>query len=174
MKSLAKQVLEASSGKLSESVVSGYWISPYGEVFPVDQNHINTIIENPGKFGYTGDEIKSIYKKHKEVIGSEGNAREEIILDAVRKGWIRVRCYKNVTWTVNIHRLNKRVKDHITNFFQMISKSIPHISGEVSIDTSTGVEYYTPKDIANYALYNEGFKGPVSNKITIKESIHDD
>lgn len=178
MKSLAKQVLEeVSVDKVNENVNAGYWISPYGEMFPVDQNHITTIITQPEKFGYSMDQIKDIFKKHKEKMGSEGKAREEIILGAIDKGWIRVRSYLrhgDIMWSINIKRLNKKVKDHITDFFQKLSKGTSYLGSEVNIDSPLGVERYSPEEITKYALYNEGFKGPISNKLTIKESIHDD
>jgi hypothetical protein len=77
-------------------------------------------------------------------------------------------------WYINIKRLNKKVKDHITDFFQKLSKGTSYLGSEVNIDSPMGVERFSPKEIAEYALYNEGFKGPVSNKLTIKESINDD
>lgn len=175
MKPLAKQVLEVTKLNIFENINAGYWISPSGNAFPVSSNHIVTVIADPEKFGYTREELESIHKKHKERLGQEGKAREEIILDLVAKGWIRVRSYRrggDLTWSVNINRLTKRVKDHLTDFFQMLSKGTGYLGSEVYIDSPMGVETYSPQDIAKYALYNEGFKGPVTHKLRFVESVH--
>jgi len=178
MKTLAQQVLKVSEDNTwNENLNVGYWISPLGETFPVDQNHIITIITNPQKFGLTKKDIQKVYKKHKEKIGSEGNAREELIVDAVNRGWIRVRSYQrygDITWSINVKRLTKRVKDHITNFFQKLSKGTSYVGGEVMIDSPTGVDRFSPDEITQYALYNESFEGPISHKLTFKKSVHDD
>lgn len=171
---LAQEVLKATGSSLLENLHVGYWISPSGTAFPVSQNHIITVIEDPEKFGMTREEIEDAYKRHKEHIGQEGNAREEIIISLVDKGWIRVRSYRrggDITWSVNINRLTKRVKDHITDFFQMLSKKAGYLGSEVYIDSPQGVDTYSPTDIAKYALYNEGFNGPIE-KLRFVESVH--
>lgn len=88
-----------------------YWISPKGEVVPVKSTHIDVIIDNPTKFGLTSSEIQSLYDKYGEVLGQEGKAREDIIIQVVKSGWIRVRRYRNDGYSINIARLTKKVKD---------------------------------------------------------------
>ena len=70
---------------------TGYWISPSGEVIRVLDIHISTITRHPDKFGFTSDELSKFYEDAGEPVGSEGKAREKIMLSAMQSGWIRVR-----------------------------------------------------------------------------------
>jgi hypothetical protein len=90
----------------------GLFISPQAEVFQVDQSHINTVILNPEKFGITTQEIESAYAKHKEPIGVEGSAREEILCNLVMQGWIRLRRYikPQEQWSITVNELNERTR----------------------------------------------------------------
>lgn len=89
-----------------------YWISPKGEIISVGNGtHIDVIIDNPTKFGLTSSEIQSLYDKYGEVLGQEGKAREDLIIQVVKSGWIRVRRYRNDGYSINIARLTKKVKD---------------------------------------------------------------
>ena len=72
---------------------SAYWISPNGRIVSVDTKHINMIIDNPDAFGLTSTEVEAMYTQENEKMGIEGIAREKIIMDLVRKGWIRLRKY---------------------------------------------------------------------------------
>ena len=88
-----------------------YWVSPQGKIFDVGTNHIDAVIKNPKAFGLTSEKIQAAYDKHGEELGREGKAREEIILDLVKKGWVRIRRYRNEGYSVNIGRLSKKMKD---------------------------------------------------------------
>lgn len=69
-----------------------YWIKG-DKVILVKQLHIKTLIKTPEIFGLSDDEIDEVYKKHGEPRGTEGDAREELCLMAMRFGWIRGREY---------------------------------------------------------------------------------
>jgi hypothetical protein len=71
-----------------------HWISPAGEVLPVQRKHINEVITNPSRFGMSREQIEEVYARHHEPLGLEGKAREEIIVTLVDRGWIRVRHYE--------------------------------------------------------------------------------
>lgn len=100
---------------LESTVAYMAWISPEGRVI-ADQGqvagrgrHIHTMIDNPEIFGFTADEIAATYKRHKEIMGQEGNAREELILKAVSNGWIRIRRYlRPDQYSVNVNQINQR------------------------------------------------------------------
>jgi len=77
-------------------------ISPNGEIVSVGDTHIDAIIKNPSKFGLSASEIEKTYEKYNEPMGIEGKAREEIIINVVKRGWIRVRRYRNDGYSVNI------------------------------------------------------------------------
>ena len=67
------------------------FVSPSGRVVKlVNGTHISTVIANPEGFGFTREEIIDIHKKHNEQLGSEGNARDEIIVALIKDGWLRV------------------------------------------------------------------------------------
>ncbi len=89
-----------------------YWINPSGKVLAVDTNHIDKVIKHPEKYNISKEEIEAIYKSENENVGVEGKAREKIIVDLIRQGWIRLRFYpRQAMWTANISRLNNRAKD---------------------------------------------------------------
>lgn len=90
----------------------GLFISPQGEVVEVEQFHVNTVILDPARFGITTQEIESVYAKHKEPVGVEGSAREEILCNLVTQGWIRLRRYikPQEQWSVTVNELNDRTR----------------------------------------------------------------
>jgi hypothetical protein len=90
-----------------------YWIDPRGNVIPVDTNHIDVVIRNPETFGLTKEDIEAKYAEYGERMGDEGKAREDIIIDLVKRGWIRIRRYRNRGWSVNVQRMSKKIKDFL-------------------------------------------------------------
>ena len=74
-----------------EMVSGGVWISPDGDIFGVPLTHIRTVVDDPARFGFTMEEIKSYYRRNQEGIGSEGTARDSIIDFLVSYGWVRIR-----------------------------------------------------------------------------------
>ena len=91
------------------------WISPYGKIYDVTTTHIDFVFTNPEKFGMTEEEIRETYKKHKEVLGTEGKAREEILLNVLNAGWIRGR-YNRDGWHIQLKRLNGKAKNNIIDW----------------------------------------------------------
>jgi len=71
--------------------MNAYWISPKGNILGVESRHINDIAAYPERFGFTKTILAAIFRRHRETYGSEGNAREEILIKLMQKGWIRVR-----------------------------------------------------------------------------------
>lgn len=61
-------------------MTAAFWISPRGEVLPVVTSHIAAVIEDPATFRLTLGQIEDIYSRHREPVGLEGHAREEILL----------------------------------------------------------------------------------------------
>jgi hypothetical protein len=90
----------------------GLFISPVGEIVQVRQSHINTVILDPARFGTTTEEIESMYIEHKEPVGIEGAAREEILCELVMRGWIRLRRYikPREQWSVTVNDLDNRTR----------------------------------------------------------------
>lgn len=91
-----------------------YWISPRGDVIPVQSRHIDTVIANLEKFGMDKKTIDDVYTKHGEQIGVEGNARDEVFIAICKKGWIRLRFNsRQSSWTAQLDQLDKRRKDYL-------------------------------------------------------------
>lgn len=154
---------------LTESVQAAFFISPNGKIVYCGTTHIGLIIKHPEKFGLKKNDILKIHNKYKEKIGQEGNAREEIIRHLVDKGWIRIRRYPNKMWSINIDRLNKKVKNYLQGWankvlkgiqgFKEVDKYMPvRIMPLASSDMSIVSKSFTVDDIANDILIGEAIK----------------
>lgn len=71
---------------------TGFWIRG-NTIYPIRSSHIRAILDNPELFGFTKPDLIKQFKRHHEKIGFEGKARKEVIIEAVRSGWIRGRYY---------------------------------------------------------------------------------
>ncbi|MFW6272803.1 MAG: hypothetical protein ACOC2U_03385 [bacterium] len=106
---------------IAESVRTyAFWISPKGKIAGDLQSHIVQIISAPEKFGLTREWIDKKYKEYNETIGVEGKAREEVIREVLKSGFIRIRKYKNDDWVINVHKISKRGKERITKWAEKI------------------------------------------------------
>lgn len=102
-----------------------YWYNPDSRDFYYagGVNHINFVIHNPEIFDFTIDEIHSTYKRHKEPIGTEGKAREEILHRVFSKGWVRLRYWTigaNKKWYIEVKDFNSQresVRSLLNNLF---------------------------------------------------------
>ena len=94
-----------------------YWISPSGEIMPVETHHVTDFLRYPEVFGLTRDDVLSSYQKYGERLGIEGKAREELILGAMKKGWIRLRYnQKAQSWTAQLSGFTDRQKEYLVNW----------------------------------------------------------
>lgn len=98
----------------------GFFISPKGEIIPVDTSHIRTVIKNPEVFGLSREYIESKYTKLGEKTGLEGKARDEILRRVLRNGWMRLRRHTNRYWSVQ----TGTVTDEKKRFIQMWAREI--------------------------------------------------
>jgi hypothetical protein len=94
-----------------------WWISPAGTIYPVTRSHIAVVIADPGLFGLTRAYIETVYEKHKEPLGWEGKAREEILKGLITQGFIRIRDYKNYL-SVQVLSLNQHTINRLLHFFK--------------------------------------------------------
>lgn len=133
-----------------------YWINPYGKIMPVRTNHITDVITHPEDFRTTREEVDEIHKKHNEKLGVEGNAREELIVNAIKKGFIRVRYYsKKGMWTLNIYRLDNKVKDIIQQWATQMLADGSSGYDDVILDMPTGRVQHSLKSLSHDVLYSE-------------------
>ena len=103
---------------------SAYFIDPYGSIIPLTSDrHIHEVMANPDKFGLTTKAIEAVYKKHKEKMGVEGNAREEILSDLLKKGWTRVRYVMNQdAYMVQVFKLDNSTKENLYDWGKSVLK----------------------------------------------------
>lgn len=99
-----------------------FWIKDR-RIYECESSHIRFLLDNTGLFGFKKEDLVEIFRKHKEKIGFEGKAREEIIRSAVKKGWIRVRKYVSPKyyWSIQFDAYEKR-KAAVDNFILWASK----------------------------------------------------
>lgn len=86
-----------------------FWISPRREVFEPRGSHIADVIAHPEKFGTTRARVEAAYKKYHEPLGLEGAAREEIIIELVKNGWVRLRNYRQ-HWSATVPGLSPDIE----------------------------------------------------------------
>jgi hypothetical protein len=145
--------------KFYESIpkAPAYWINPSGHILPIfdDEKHIDQIIAKPEAFGFDIDEIKMLYDAEGEIIGSEGKAREKIIKELLRKGWIRIRYFSRQDYfTLNVNRLNTKEKNYIYEWAKsMEENNLTH--SQVKIDLPNKVLVYSIKQLIQDVLFNE-------------------
>lgn len=107
-----KDVKYIGKNKLPEaSMAGGYWFNGWKAVDVSTSTHIKAILENPDTFDMTEEHIKSIYDSYGEPYGLEGKAREDIIKEVARNGWIRVRHYTRPKdyWSLQCDRVKKNI-----------------------------------------------------------------
>jgi hypothetical protein len=134
---------------------SAYWISPKGDIIDVPNLHIDVVLASPEKFGINKETIKHLYQKHNEPFGHEGYAREEIMQELLKKGWIRLRFIpKAYTWTVQTFKLGKKQKDAIFSGFATLLKSrkVTRSHG-VKILTDTSTKIGEVDDIIKFTIF---------------------
>lgn len=102
-----------------------YWISPDGEIIPVEEHPVKTMIKQPERFNYTIDEMQMLYAKYSDENEAEGEATKTIIHGLIEKGWSY--CYRkgeNREWQIEVYKLNKNTRFHLRSWAAfMIAKS---------------------------------------------------
>lgn len=151
-------------------MLGGYYIAPSGEVIEVEKSHIAEVLENPEKFLLTKKELQDTYKKYNEPIGLEGKAREEIMSNLIRQGWVRVRFTpKKDAFVMQVNRMDNKKKEQIASFAKHAIEGIHgkkfHKNVDVNIlDLNANLlESFNLGKLADDVLYT------VSKVITIAE-----
>jgi len=90
---------------------NAYWLNPRGKILDIGLGtHIDQVILSPKSFGLTDRYIRNIYDKFNEPMNLEGKAREQIMLELINDGYVRIRLIKNQFWLVNAKQWNKPLK----------------------------------------------------------------
>ena len=123
-----------------------YWIDPEGAVIPVEQTHIKKVIDMCERFGVTIRNITDAFAETNEPLGHEGSARNIIMLELIKKGWIRLRFEKRPTgWKVQCWHLDKKTLKSLLSWasgmidgtYDNVSRHTEILINELSISDKT-------------------------------------
>jgi len=92
---------------------TGFWYRE-GKIFDLGADkHIGLICKYPDIFNLKLDYIREIYNEFGEKIGFEGKAREVLIKQVSKDGWIRIRHYGRPRdyWSIQYDKYTLRKKD---------------------------------------------------------------
>lgn len=163
------------------------WINPKGDIIPVTTKHINYIRDNPKEVGITKEDYIEIFKKFGEKFGWEGKARNELITNAMQRGWIRIRNKKNSGWSVETWIMNKKSQNYIYHWAKKVlgleeSYDIDYVNIHILSLMMKGKPQsmwnfqYTLNDIISGKIYEhfeddeeEGYTILNGNKVRIKK-----
>jgi hypothetical protein len=113
-----------------------------------------------------------VYARHGEPVGSEANAREEILVSLVKRGWIRIRKYGNRGYSINVARLNGPVRDKITAWAQDLIEGNLGIREDRYIDVriTSPIEngQMSLSDLAKFKLFGESVERQVTPLTYVK------
>ena len=97
-----------------------YFIHSNSKILPVKFRHIVSILDSPRTFGVDKKEIVEQYIKNGETVGSEGKTRNSIILDLLKKDFVRIRYWaRNALWRIQIFETldgNEKLQKNILKF----------------------------------------------------------
>jgi hypothetical protein len=102
---------------------SAFWLSPNGDIIPVEVTHISVLIRSPELFGLTLNEVKDAYRRHGEPVGFEGRARGELMRRVLSKGWIRIRFRPRTGWTVELENLTPAAREQLAKWARLVIDS---------------------------------------------------
>lgn len=97
---------------------SAYWLNIDGSIIPVPIRHIVNVCESPERFGLSREFVVSVFERHREPVGHEGLARQEIMRHLIRNhGWIRARYTpRNDRWTIELSQKDEAAGRIIDTF----------------------------------------------------------
>lgn len=104
-------------------IPNAFILSPSRLIIPVERRHIDEIIKSPRRFGYSKGFVEKVYGFFREKIGTEANAREFLIGELLRKGWVRVRIDQNHVVNIQVGMTNRRTYRNILRFMEYLKKA---------------------------------------------------
>jgi len=154
-----------------------YWISPSGGIAEVDDRHIITIMLEPKSFGLTKAYIDKVHKKHGEQLGTEGNAREEILTKLMDKGWIRLRYIsREDVWFIQLSEKSEiPYKGRIKKWARVYIENAGNKWAEVTIMNLVPVAIesrYSVMEVASGALEERKKKGTFADFLNPKKKAY--
>jgi hypothetical protein len=111
-----------------------YWIAPEGTIYTVPLSHINFMAEHTELFGITREEYLERYRLHNEKLGWEGKARRELMAEAIKRGWIRLRFVpKSATWTIELWEMNDTAKQNLERWAESNGSTMLELNHNLNI-----------------------------------------
>lgn len=90
---------------------NAFWINQRGKILDIGLGtHIEQIVKSPKSFGLTDRYVRDVYAKFDEPVNLEGKAREQIMLEVIKDGFVRIRLVKNRFWLVNADKYDRKLK----------------------------------------------------------------
>lgn len=110
-----------NSGTRRHITTGAFWISPTGDIRVMDSGkyHITDVIQNPIVFGLSRSTIDNVYDAHGERMGQEGVARDNLMTNLLRDGWIRVRVRRN-NYSIQVWEFLPKTYTLIENFISSL------------------------------------------------------
>lgn len=93
-----------------------YWLNKRGAIIGVPTTHINYMSQNLNKFFLSREKFVAVHEKYVERLGQEGKAREELMIRALKRGWVRVRFTDRNGWMIQAYKLDKSTRENIWEF----------------------------------------------------------
>lgn len=145
----------------SSSTLQAWWFR-YGDS-PIDTNgltHIAFIINNPDMFGLTKEYIEDLYKQHNEHLGQEGQAREQLVREAVNSGWVRARHHvsRDNYWSFTVNDVQSKRRDIVDFCWYMIEQK------KMSENDSISIVSLRDKNTQDYSFNLGGVKAFLNEK----------
>ncbi len=111
---------EGIGGTMSQE--HAFWVS--GETWiDAKEDHLQPILNGPEQFGLSQTRINEVYAEHGQSVGAEGAARDELIREAAKNGWVRVRRYREPANRIVIQGYDVNAKfSSIRAFLQELSQ----------------------------------------------------
>jgi len=136
---MIRLISSAGSGNFPKA--DAYWISPTGKVLPVSTLHITEVLANPESYSFRREQLEAIYEKHGERLGVEGKAREEIMTDLLKRGWIRIRYIpRNDLWSIQCFNLRSSQQDYLFHWAKDVTENEFHKYADVRLNTGNEVK----------------------------------
>lgn len=121
-----------------------YWINQRGKILDIGVGtHIDQVIKSPKSFGLTDRYIRGVYEKFGEPVSLEGKAREQIMQEIIKDGFIRIRLVQNRFWIINADRWTPKVKKALS------------VWAEDAKDVKGAGKFMPVKVVTNYETINK-------------------
>lgn len=114
-----------------------YWISPTGRIIPVPNRHIEVICQKPYLFELPFAYVQKMFDQNSEPLGYEGRARQIIMGQLIRLGWIRLRFLRRpFLWRAQAECFSKKTMEHIILWDKSnkISELDPHMEIDILLN----------------------------------------